>query len=162
MHNLKSLNTAFALTLIGILALSACDFFEQPDRTYTDDPKLEFKPLTQTADEGAGTVTTEAQLIGPQRDSDLPVNFVVDDSSSADAGEQYTLGSTSATIPAGESDADVTIDVLDNDIDDGDTNYILYLTLQASEGVEPAVNLKTYTLTIRGTDEEDDGGSGGS
>jgi hypothetical protein len=43
--------------------------------------------------------------------------------------------------------------VLDNNQDDGDTNYELFLSLQDSEGVEAAENLKTYTLTIRGTDE---------
>lgn len=144
------------------LSLGACDFFEQPTRTYDDAPKLEFTPLTEVVDEkpdsvATQTVTTEIQLIGPQRDTDLPVDFVVSDSSTAEAGKHYRLENTSATIPAGESGTEVSIEVLDNEMDDSDTNYELILELQDSEGVEAAENLKAYTLTIRGTDEGDGG-----
>ena len=147
---------ALVLALFG-LTLTGCDLFEQRDRTFQGDPKLEFSPLTETADEGDGTVTTEVQLIGRQRDSDLPVNLVVADFSTAEAGVHYSLASTTTSIPSGSSSTEISIDVLDKDLDDGDTNYELFLVLQDSEGVEAAENLKVYILTIRGVDEEDTG-----
>lgn len=163
MQTTKPLNAVLALALAGAMTLSACDFFEQPEFEYDDDPQLEFFPLDETVDErpdsvATQTVTTNIQLIGPQRDDALPVSFVRTDSSTAVEGVHYSLGSTSASIPAGESAAEVTIEILNNDEDDGDTNYELFLTLQDSEGVRAAENLKTYVLTIRGVDEEDGGG----
>lgn len=152
MQTMKSLNAVLLVALLGV-SLSACDFFEQRDRSYQGPPQLEFAPLTETVDEGDGTITTNVQLIGPQRDAALPVSYVVDDSSTAVEGTHFNLASASVSIDAGESAADVEIDVLDNDVDDGDTNYVLYLSLQPSDGVEPAANLQTFTLTIRGTDE---------
>ncbi len=154
-----ALRGVLVLALFG-LTLTGCDLFEQRDRTFQGDPKLEFFPLTETADEpdanSSTTVTTEVQLIGRQRDSDLPVNVVVADSSTAEAGVHYSLGSTTTSIPSGSSSTEISIDVLDNDLDDGDTNYELFLVLQDSENVEAAENLKVYTLTIRGVDEPTD------
>jgi hypothetical protein len=135
---MKSLKYLLILGLSPLL-LVGCDALQVDDRTYSGDPKIEFSPASETVDEGEGTVTTEIQLIGPQRDSDLPVNFTVADSSTATAGEEYTLGSTSGTIAANSSETEVEITVLDNNIDD----------------VEAAENYKTYTLIIRGTDEDD-------
>jgi hypothetical protein len=162
---MRSLNLFLAFVLAGAL-MTGCDFFEQRDRTYTDDPKLEFFPLSETIDEGATdgntdtTITTAVQLIGPQRDSDLSVNFSVvdtieigDEAEYAEEGVHYSLPSTSTTIPANASSGEVEITVLDNDQADAGQNYVLFLTLEESNGVEPAENLKTYTLTIRGTDE---------
>ena len=158
MRIVKSSTAALAFAVIAA-SLGACDFFEQPERAFTGDPQIEFSPLDETIDEpadsvGTATVTTRIQLIGPQRDTALPVSFAVDDSSTAVEGTHYTLGSTSASIPANASATEVTIEVLDNDDDDGDTNHLLFLTLQDSDGVEAAENLKTFILTIRGTDEE--------
>jgi uncharacterized protein YcfL len=144
---------AFAL---GSLLLVGCDALQVDDRTFSGDPKIEFSPVSETVDEGEGTVTTKVQLIGPQRDSDLSVSFTVADSSTATAGEEYTLGATSGTISANSSQTEFDIQVLDNNRDDGDTDYVLYLNLQDSQGVEAAENLKTYTLIIRGTDEDDE------
>lgn len=152
---MKSLKRILIVALIP-LVLGACDTLQEEDKSYQDDPKIEFKPRTETVDEGAGTVTTNIQLIGPHRDTDLPVSFVVADSSTAVEGTHYSIGATSATISANSSTTSIDIEVLDNDADDGDTNYELFLVLQDSEGVEAAENLKTYTLTIRGTDEGDE------
>lgn len=141
------------VTAVLPLTLGACDTLEVDNRKFDDDPKIEFAPLSETVDEGAGTVSTEIQLIGPQRSSDLPVSFSVADSSTAEEGTHFSLGSTSATISANSSQTSVNVEVLDNNMDDGDTNYVLYLNLQDSEEVEAAENLKTFTLTIRGVDE---------
>ena len=149
---MKSLKILLVFGLIP-LVLGGCDALQVDSRKFDDDPKLEFAPTTQTVDEGAGTVTTSIQLIGEQRDSDLNVSYTVADSSTADEGTHYSLGSTSATISAGTSSTDVEVDVLDNSADDEDTDYVLHLNLQDSDGVEAAENLKTFTLVIRGTDE---------
>lgn len=149
---MKSLTKILIIALLP-LALGACDALQVDSRKFDGDPKLEFAPTTTTVDEGAGSVTTDIQLIGEQRESDLQVNFTVADSSTAVEGTHYTLGSTSATISAGSSKTEVEVQVLDNNVDDGDTNYELFLNLQDSDGVEAAENLKTFTLTIRGTDE---------
>jgi hypothetical protein len=150
------------LLLTGVL-IAGCDFFEQQDRTFDDDPKLEFFPLSETIDEGdaedaggAATVETSIQLIGRQRDSDLTVNYTVADSSTAEEGTHFTLPATSATIASNSSSAPVEVNVLDNNQDDGDTNYVLYLNLQEDNEVEPAENLKTFALTIRGADESNE------
>lgn len=101
------------------------------------------------------TVTFNVQLIGPQRDSDLPVSFTVADSSTAVEGTHYSLNSTSATIPANSSSTELSVNVLDNNQDDDGTNYELFLVLQPSEeqGVGVVENYKTFTLTFRGADE---------
>lgn len=155
---------SFVFALAGLLSLSACDFFEQDDYSYQDDPRLAFaqsEAETESADEGDGTVMAEVQLIGPQRDSDLQFTYtVVDSLTDADAGEEYTLSSTSGTIPAGESITQIPIEVLDNDRDDGDTSYTLELALNDTDEVEAAEVLRFYTLIIDGADEEDGGGGG--
>jgi len=146
-----------ALLVLGlIVSLGACDAFEQRDRTFDDDPKLEFFPVSQVVDEpvtGDSTIAVEIQLIGEQRESDLPVSFAVDDSSTAVEGTHYSLPSTSSTIPANSSQTIVEVTVLDDTLDDAGDDRVLFLTLQGGEGVEPAENLKTHTLTIRGRDE---------
>lgn len=150
---MKLLKLTLILALVATLG-TACDSLQQRDRTFDDDPKLEFVPLSNTVDEGDGNQTVNIQLIGPQRDSDLPVSFSVADSSTAEEGVHYSLSSTSATIPANSSRTEIQIQVLDDDRENGDSNLLLYLNLQDSEGVAAAENLKTHTLTIRGLAEE--------
>ncbi|MFB6098195.1 MAG: DUF4843 domain-containing protein [Salinibacter sp.] len=152
---MKPTRYLLALIVLG-LSLTACDLLERRNRKYTGEAKLEFFPLRQTVDEPdtlSKEVTVEIQLIGRQRDSDLPVSFTVDDSSTAQAGTHYNLPSKSATIPANSSQTTVTIEVLSNEKNDSDTNYELFLTLQDSDKVEAAENLKTHSLTIRGTED---------
>lgn len=161
---MKLAKRSVPLVLVASLLLApvgGCDMFDRRDRSFSGDPKLEFFPLEDGVEEAAlddagadvATVTTNIQLIGPQRDSDLSVNYTVADSSTAQEGVHYSLPSTSATIEADSSTAEVDINVLNNDQDDGGTDHLLYLNLQDSEEVEAAVNLKTYTLTIEGSDE---------
>lgn len=166
---MRSFRFLGVLLLAGVL-VAGCDFFEQRDRTFDDDPKLEFFPLSETVDEsdaedagGTVTVETSIQLIGPQRDSELPINYTVVDTTleaegaeAAEEGTHFTLPATSATIAANSSSAPVEVNVLDNNVDDGNTNYVLFLRLQEDNEVEPAENLKTFTLTIRGADESNE------
>lgn len=145
------------LAVLGLL-FSGCDLFEKRDRSFQDDPKIEVFPLSETVDEpqngNTSAVTLEIQLIGEQRSSDLPVSLTVDDSSTAVSGTHFNLPATSATIPANSSQTEVEVQVLDNDADDAGTNHLLYISLQGSEGVQAAENLRTHTLTIRGLDED--------
>lgn len=156
---------------LGVTALlfSGCDLFEQRNRTFDDDSRIEFFPTSETVDEstldgnGLDTldVPIEIQLIGPQRGSDLPVTFsaFTDTSLSspgaevAEEGVHYNLPSTSDTILADSSQTTINVEVLNNNVDDGDTNYILFLDLQDSDGVAAAENLKRHRMTIRGADE---------
>lgn len=159
LHTMRFFRILLILGLVG--SLTACDLFERRDRTYQGDPKLEFFPLSATVDEGdveaapgdAVGLTTSIQLIGRQRDSELPITFTVADSSTAVEGTHYTLPSTSTTLPADSSSVPVQINVLDNSADDGDENFVLFLNLQESNGVAPAENLRTFRLTFRGEDE---------
>lgn len=155
---MRFLRLLLVLGLIG--SLTACDLFERRDRSYQGDPKLEFFPLSASIDEsdieaagGTASVATSIQLIGRQRDSDLSITYTVDDSSTAEEGTHFTLPATSATLPADSSSVPVQVNVLDNSMDDGGQNYVLFLSLQESNGVEPAENLQTFRLTIRGEDE---------
>ena len=151
------MKSVLTVILVGLL-ISACDLTEERDRSYTGDARLEFFPQSDEIEEGANGVTTDIQLIGPQQDSDLQVDFVVIDSArsgatQAEEGVHYEIESSSATIETGTSSAEVAINVLDNDLDDGDVEYDLLLEIQESDGIEPAENLKVYTLTIEGQDE---------
>lgn len=151
--------TLFIVVTVFV-SITACDLFERRDRTYDLGPKLEFFPLRETVDEadvaaqgGSMTLNPEIQLIGQQRESDLTVNVTVADSSSAVEGTHYQLSSTSVTIPSGSSQVDLPVTVLDNDQDDGDQTHSLFLNIQGSGDVEPAGNLRTFTLNLRGADE---------
>jgi hypothetical protein len=151
------------------LLFSGCDLFEQRNRAYDDDPVVEFFPLSQTVDESdlddngvnSTGVPIEIQLIGPQRDSELSVSVsaFTDTSLSAggaqlaEEGVHYRLPSSSATIPADSSQTTVNVEVLNNGDDDGDTNYVLFLDLEGSDGVAAAENLDRHRLTFRGADE---------
>lgn len=155
---MRSLRCLLVLAVLGF-SVTACDAFERRDRSYQENPKLEFDPLSATVDEsesGTATVTVNVNLIGPRQSSPVDVSFAADDSSSAQAGTHFNLPSTSASIEADSSSTEVTIEVLGNDQDDGGSNYVLYLSLQDpndGDNIEPATNLRTHTLTIRGLDE---------
>ncbi|MFB6232114.1 MAG: DUF1735 domain-containing protein [Salinibacter sp.] len=155
---MRLLRYFLVLAVLGLF-VTACDLFERRNRSYQGNPKLEFQPLTRTVDEpvnGDTTVTVNINLIGPQQSSSVPVSFAADDSSSAQSGTHFTLPSSSASIPANSSTTEVDITVKNNDQDDGNSNYVLFLSLQDTnqgDNITPATNLRTHTLTIRGLNE---------
>lgn len=144
------------LTLLLVsLFLNGClnDLFEQKDQTFQGEPKLEFRPQTDTFDEDEGTIDVLVQLIGPQRGSDLSVAFSVN-SAETDAveGTHYELVTSSpVTLAANSSATAVTINLNGTTLDDGEVRTLV-LTLDENNEVEPAENLKNYTLTIEGVD----------
>lgn len=151
-HMLKPIT---ALLLV-MFVLGACDLFpifEKRDRTFDGDPQVEFKPIESTRNEGSGTTSVAVQLIGPQRESDLSVNFSVNsDGTTAQSGVHYNLVSSSpVTIAANSSSTVIEIDILADSMP-GDETRTLVLTLEGGGGVEAAANFDTYTLTIRGVE----------
>jgi len=144
------------LLVVGLVtSLSACDVFEQRERTFDDDPKLEFFPLQASGSEAdaPNTLNVEIQLIGPQRESDLDVSFSVDDSTTAEQGTHFRLPANTATIPANSSQTTVQIQVLDDTIDNGGETLQVFMSLDDENEVEPAENLKTFRLDLPRTNE---------
>src|SRR6056297_3053697 len=150
----KSYITILTLFCVSFL-LSGClnDLFEQDSQVFDGEPQLEFRPQTDTYDEDEGTIEVLVQLIGPQRDSDISVQFSVNSGETdAVAGTHYSLVTSSpVTLAANSSAATVTIDLNGTTLDDGQIRTLV-LTLDEGNEVTPAENLKNYTLTIEGVD----------
>ena len=151
---------AFAVSLA--LPLSGC--FEEITGPYDGPTRVEFAQFPgsatgygRTSCEDDGTIEATVNLIGPQRSSDLTVNFSVDgESSSAQEGTQYSFPEgTQVTIPAGQSSATFPIQIIDDtDNDDDVVTLALELTSTSDASVEPAENFKRFTFTFQ--DDEDD------
>lgn len=155
----NSILVKIVTVIVASLFLSGClnDLFEQENKRFQDNPKIEFRPLNQVVsdadvDDFDPSEPLKVQLIGEQRSSDLSVSFVVDEeNSTAEAGTHYNLVTSSPiTLPANSSvTGPIEIEVIENSVPDGEV-VELVLVLQDADGVEAAENLKTYTLTIEG------------
>jgi len=155
----KSIFTTVAtLALLSILLGGCGDLFEKDDRTFDGEKQVEFDPATATVDERADqsdspvAVSVAVNLISPQgtAQSEQNINFVVDDSSTAVAGDHYTLADSSPlTIPQGETSTSMQVDVTADNLDDGEVRT-LYITLQGNDEVRGAGNYDTLTLNILG------------
>lgn len=152
MKNKKIVQHFSIVLIVSLFILSGCsDLFPEKDLTYQGETLVEFSPRDDTYNEDEGEIEVRVQLIGPQRDSDLSIDFSVN-SSETDAveGTHYDLITSSpVTIPANSSWGTITIDLNGTSLDEGESR-VLVLTLEGGGGVEPAENLKTYTLTIEG------------
>ena len=135
------------------LTIASCDLFELRDRTFDSDPQVEFFPLSRTltlSQSTSGITTINVQLIGEQRDSDLPLTVSVESSTTtAVEGQHYNLPSTSVNIPAGASTADFDINVTGENLSAGEA-VVLVLELQGTDQVRAAPNLRLHTLTLVG------------
>lgn len=138
--------------LIPLLFVSCDDLFDKGDveKTYDGPAQIEFKPLQQEANQASGSFDVAIQLIGEQRDSDLTVSFNVDGSSTAVEGTHYSLNGTSATIAAGTSAVDVTIDLIDGNLAAGE-EVTLILNLEDADGAAAAPELDQSTTFIFGS-----------
>jgi len=152
----KKIYFRLLVILVLPLLLSGClnDLFDDGETYYnTDDPQVEFYPLTQQLTLGAteeSSYTINAQLIGEQRNAALELSVIVVDSlTTAQQGVQYSLPSTSITIPADSSTAAFTIEVSGEGLDAGDVAQLV-LELQGTEEVQAAENLNQHTLIIQG------------
>ncbi|MFN1834467.1 hypothetical protein AB2B38_004335 [Balneola sp. MJW-20] len=161
MKSFKNIKKIVPLLLVPFF-LTGClnDLFEQPDYTYDGPNVVEFRNLSQTVTEPAAggaaiTVTNPIQLISAAglADSDIAVAFGVDaDNTTAVAGTHYSLNTTSpVTISSGSASANLSLDVLDSPLTAGQSG-VLTLVLESGSGYEAGENIKTYTLTILGSD----------
>lgn len=154
----KYIFTTVALLALSLLLGGCGDLFEKDDRTFDGDKQVEFNPATATVDErGAPSdapveVSVAVNLISAQgaAQSTQDISFVVDDSSTAVAGDHYSLASSSPlTIAEGETSTSLTVDVTADNLNDGDVRT-LYITLQGNDEVRGAGNYDTLTLNILG------------
>lgn len=150
---MKKQNLYFNLFLVVlfVVASAGCDLFEKKSRAYDGPTVLEFYPQSASADEGSGQQGVEIQLIGPQQDSDMNVNYsVVDSMTTAESGTYAVSPSSPVTIPANSSQTQLTIDVQDNpNMGAGETRK-LTLIVTGNDEVQGAKNLKYFTMTIEG------------
>lgn len=147
MYKNNFFNLALALVAMSMVFTTSCDsLFSTQDRSYQDDPKVEVKPTSTSVDEG-GEVEISVQLIGPQRDSDLQVNFST--SGSAESGTHYEPLGSSATISAGSSSTVITVNT--NDVQDEGDSVELVIELTGTDAdVGVATNVSTSTVFIDG------------
>ena len=151
----QNLSIKFVLVAVVVFALAGCDVFPSQieENKYDGGDKVEFTPLEDVltlAQSEASAVDVTAQLIGEQRGNDLTFGVsVVDSLTTAVSGDHYSLPSNSVTIPANSSSANYTINVTGANLSSGEV-VTLAVTLEGTENVEPAENLKTYTLTLQG------------
>lgn len=143
------------------LLIGGCnDLFTQDDNTFKGKDQVEFKPITNTIDARADIndnpvmVSALLQLISSKGtlNSDITIQFAVDDSSTAVLGADYNITSTSPlTITSGEVSTELTIEVTADHLNDGDRR-ILYVSQKSinKSDVISSENYKTYTLIIRG------------
>lgn len=140
---------AFILPLL-FLGCDMNDLFDEGDvrKTFDDDPQVEFKPLQQEVSAASGQATVAVQLIGPQRDSDLAVNFSVGGNSTAQAGVHYNITTPSpVTISAGTSSVNVVVELIPGSVTDGPVE--IFLNLEGGTGVPAAPNLDESRTIIQ-------------
>lgn len=140
---------AFILPLL-FLGCDMNDLFDEGDvrKTFDDDPQVEFKPLQQEVSAANGQATVAVQLIGPQRDSDLAVNFSVGGNSTAQAGVHYNIATPSpVTIAAGTSTVNVVLELIPGSVEGAPVD--LYLNLEGGDGVRAAPNLSESRTIIQ-------------
>jgi hypothetical protein len=140
---------AFILPLL-FLGCDMNDLFDEGDvrKTFDDDPQVEFKPLQQEVSAATGQATVAVQLIGPQRDSDLAVNFSVGGNSTAQAGVHYNITTPSpVTISAGTSVVNVVVELIPGSVEGSPVD--LYLNLEGGTGVPAAPNLDESRTIIQ-------------
>lgn len=143
------------LAVVFAFGLTGCnDLFDKGDteKAYNGPDVVAFKPLSSEVSEGSST-TIEVQFISSEglTSSDLTVNFSV--GGTADPAHYNIPGGNSVTIPSGSASAEVTINFpADSGLDEGDEET-LELTLEGTDDVQAAENLKTTTIFIQGVNE---------
>jgi hypothetical protein len=142
----------FIIALLPLVLAGCNDLFDKGDveGVYDGPAVVGFFPLQQEVDLDDGEAVVEIQLIGEQRATDLPVAFTIGgENTTAVAGEHYTVISSPVTLSSGTSIANITIDLIEGSLDDGES-VRLDLQLEGAEGVPPSENLRTATVFIRG------------
>lgn len=145
------------LVIIPLIFIGCDDIFDSGDFEKTfDGLELGFFPQQQevTLDEGLASV--EVQLIGPQQESDIDINFSISEESTAVEGTHYELVTTSpVTLEAGTSTVDIVVDLIAGSLEEEEV--LLTFVLEDSENIEASPNLLNSDMIIRPAVEEENG-----
>lgn len=98
------------------------------------------------------TIELEVQLIGAQTDSDRMAGVIVSETD-ADEGVHFELLSNDVLIPANSNHGTVEVQILSENIANGES-YSVLLELQETSELGVAVNMKDMDLSIEKDDVE--------
>jgi hypothetical protein len=143
------------LALVGIVFI-ATSCFEEKDPVYEGAALIEFSnntyaSLAKLVPQSQGAENLVVQLVTPQQDQALTLNYEIDAASTAVEGTHYKLASRgSFTIPAHESFGAIAVELLPG-IDPANTTErrTIIFVLTGGPAVKVSENYKKLTLTIR-------------
>lgn len=146
----KTIHGRFAAqALVGCLALTLSACFPDNVTVYEGPLQVEFRPTSATLNlANSESYSAIVQLIGPHQNRPISIDFVVDDASTAVEGVHYTIGSTTAQIPANSSFAEIVINAIPGGFEGGSRTVVVTLLGSTQDEVVPAVNYRTLTLQI--------------
>jgi hypothetical protein len=135
-----------------LVLFSAC----KKEYTIYDGPTVvEFSPAISSKSQGTtaapGSDNVKVQLVGAQRATDLELNYIVDPSSTAVEGVNYTIPNKGKfTVPANSNFGFIKVNLIPGSIPSNTAanQKKLVLVLTGSTEVAASANYKTYTLTI--------------
>ncbi len=142
-----------ALLILPTLLIGCDSLFDKGDveKTYDGPDQIGLFPLEDNNDLSNGDTGTsiEVQLIAKsQKSSDLSIGFSADPSSTAQEGVHYTFDTPSpVTLAAGTSTVDIEISFIDGSVP-ANSEVLLILNLNETQGVELAENLKSSNVFI--------------
>lgn len=135
MYKLKSIFSIITALIITALFFTSCDTlsFEEADKTYDGEVKVKFtnSSVTLFAEDDQDTQSIEVSTLKPVSEARTYSFTVVDDeSTTAVAGEDYTLEGNEFTIPANEVIGEIPITLIKDNLGDAPT---LHLQITADE-----------------------------
>lgn len=143
-----------AILLLSVFTLTGCFDNDVDDNIFNDQPQVEFSQIAlnvnyvRSVSVGAGNVTEQVNLIGPQMAQSQTIAFSVDsENSTAVAGTHYNLNGGSFEIPANSSFGDCTVEILGGAIPAGESRTLV-LVLEGNAAIKAAGNYKTLTINI--------------
>ena len=151
----KLINYTF---LLWTVALTSCFDEQFEDKSFTgsllefNNTTLNADPLKTTlgVDDGAGQLTEQVNLVGPQFTTEQAISFGVDtDLTTAVEGTHFDLRGGMFVFPANQSVANMAITILDGAIPNGES-FDLVLLLEGNNSIEPSENYKRLYIEING------------
>ncbi|MCB9447812.1 MAG: T9SS type A sorting domain-containing protein [Flavobacteriales bacterium] len=139
--NLNSSNTTFTYTI-----------------TDNDSkPTVEFAQTTSSQDEGTSPALI-AVVLSAATGTDVTVDYAITGGSASGSGVDYTLVDGTLTIAAGDTTADISVDIVDDGIVESEETF--EITLSNPTNADPGTDLVT-TVTINDDDNDGYVGPGG-
>ena len=144
----------YVALIVSSITLTGC--FDEFGGAYDGPLQLEFEQVGGTYStavaNGAGPVSLQVNLIGPQQDQDLTASYAIDEeNTTAVEGTHYSVpDGGSFTIPAGESFGQAVIQVLqDSGLAPGESvNIVMQLQGSSNSELVPAENFRTFTVQV--------------